>query len=122
MDRTTGYGRVDARAALAADPAFFVEARIADVAVVQKDGRPFVQVLGTANADRFAKAWIEVGTGDAPQSFKVSPRVMSAPVSGAVLDEVDAGEFAGAKKWTLRLVTEHRNGRRREARFVLDAG
>jgi hypothetical protein len=37
-----------------------------------------------------------------------------------VLGEIPAAEFAGSAKWQIRLTTEHRNGRSREARFELD--
>ena len=44
------------------------------------------------------------------------------PVRKSVLDDLNAENFRGAKEWTLRLITEHKDGARREARFNLKLG
>lgn len=119
VDLETGYGLLDARAALAADPAFFIEPAIRDVAAVRKDGGVYVRVTGTADADRWRSAWIEMGQGEAPGNWQPSGRKLVAPVRDGVLDDLPAGLFRSGGVWTLRLVVEHENGRRREARHVL---
>ncbi|MBW2236508.1 MAG: hypothetical protein JRG85_14065 [Deltaproteobacteria bacterium] len=48
------------------------------------------------------------------------PAEIGKPVRGGVLGDIPAAEFAGSAKWQVRLITEHRNGRSREARFELD--
>ncbi len=122
VDRNTGYGLLDARAALQASPDFFVEARISGVTVVKKQGRPWVRVLGTADANRFRRAWLELGRGENPEEWKrVSDRI-SKPVHDGTLFDVNVKHLRGSKTWTLRLIVEHRNGTRREARFVLNLG
>jgi hypothetical protein len=118
-DQFTGYGLLDAKAAAAADPEFFLEARILGVWVVEKDGEPFLRVFGTADADAFRKAWIEIGSGKNPRRWKAVSKTVTRPVRDSVLDDLSADNFAGAGQWTLRLVTEHQNGKRREARFYL---
>ena len=70
VDQVTGYGLLNARDALVADPAFFVEALISGVGVVQKDGKAVVQVNGVANANSFQEAWLEMGAGDDPKEWK----------------------------------------------------
>ena len=122
FDRYTGHGIVDARAALTADPAFFVEAAISGVRMIQKDGKQVLAVSGTASADRFGKAWVEVGRGDDPNEWTVASEELVTSVDDGPVAEVDVQHFQGAKRFTLRLVVEHENGRRREARFTLDVG
>ncbi|MFQ5881014.1 MAG: S8 family peptidase [Candidatus Methylomirabilales bacterium] len=119
-DQYTGYGLLDARAALAADPAFFIEARLTRVQPAQEGGQTVVRVSGTADANAFAKAWIEVGPGKHPTKWKQVSRTLTRPVKGGTLDDLAAGHFRGAKQWVLRLITEHKNGKRREARFQLN--
>ncbi len=122
VDQFTGYGVLDAAAALKADPEFYIEAAIAGVGVVNKDGKPHVRVTGTADADRFKKAWIEIGQGDRPKSWKKVAKEIGKPVTGDTLGDIPAGELAGAKQWVLRVITEHKNGSKRENRFVLKLG
>jgi len=121
VDQYSGYGLLDARAALAADPKFFVDASITGVSVIQQDGRPFVSVLGTANADQFGRAWIEIGAGESPTRWVKAAEIPSALAAGAIA-AVDAKSLQGAPKWTLKLVVEHKNGRTREARYVVNLG
>ena len=122
VDQYTGYGLVDARTALAADPAFFVEARIASVAAEQIDGGAVVQITGTADADRFASAWLEIGPGEDPAEWTRIDGGPTGPVRSGVLGRVPAAAFGGAAKWTLRVRVEHEDGTLREARFVLTLG
>lgn len=121
-DQYTGYGVVDARAALAADPRFFVEAAIRAVTPVQRGRDVVLEVFGTADADRFEVAWLELGEGENPQRFRrVGPELTAAVADGKV-GEVAARDLTGQSVWTLRLVTRHRDGRLREARFLLTVG
>ena len=121
-DQFIGYGLIDIDAALKADPSVFVEAAIASVAAVTRDGRTLVRVTGTASADRLQEAYIEIGQGDTPTSWKRVSRSIQAPVVDGVLDELDPSIFGGAKVWMLRAVAVHQNGNRREARFKLTLG
>jgi subtilisin family serine protease len=115
IDQYTGYGLLDARAALAADPRFFVEAAIDKVAVAGNA----LQVLGRADADAFAGARIELGAGEAPESWKTVVAKIEKPVREGVLGSFPTSELAGQKIWMLRLVVRHKDGREREARFRL---
>jgi subtilisin family serine protease len=120
LDHQTGYGLLDARAALAGDPDFFVEAFIKGVGVVQRGRTTYVRVTGTANADAFGSAWIELGAGENPADFRRASRAIQDPVRDGTLDDLEAEQFRGSGQWTLRLVTVHENGRRRESRFLLN--
>ena len=122
VDADTGYGLLDVKAALVADPSFFVDARIAGIAVERKDGGVFVRVMGTADADRLASARIELGQGESPATWRSVSRRIDRAVRDGVLDDLPAQSFAGATVWTLRLVVEHANGKRRESRHVVRLG
>lgn len=122
VDRNTGYGLLDARAALAADPAFFIEAGIAGVSVAAGAGGQVVRVAGTADADRFADARVELGEGDAPTAWTAVGAPLAAKVQNGALADIPVGSFQGSRRWTIRVVVRHENGRAREARFVLNLG
>lgn len=121
VDQYTGYGLLDARAALAADPRFEIVAAISGLAVAQQDGAQVVQVSGTAAADRFAGATVEIGPGEAPQMWTAVGEV-GAAVRDGVLATIPARSFAGSARWTVRVVVRHAGGRTREARYALNLG
>ena len=81
-----------------------------------------MQVSGTADADDFETAWIELGAGENPTEWKQVSRNFEKAVHDDVLDAIGVEKFVGATQWTIRLITVHRNGTRREARFVLNLG
>ena len=122
IDNYTGYGLLDAAAALAANPDYFIESRIAGVKVVRVGGEVVLRILGSANADQFAKAMIFLGKGRPPAKwFKVNVAIKKV-VKNSTLIDLPANLFEGSKHWTIRLVTEHKNGSKREARFGLTLG
>jgi subtilisin family serine protease len=121
-DQFTGYGLLDIDAALKADPNAYVDAAIAGVDVAQASGRTVVRVNGTAASDQLKEAYIEIGQGDAPTSWKRVSRAISASVNNGVLDDLDPSVFAGGKEWTLRVIAVSRSGKQREARYKLSLG
>jgi hypothetical protein len=122
IDQYTGYGRLDVAKALAADPAYFIEALISSVEVVALDGKPNLRVNGTVDSNQLKSAWIEIGQGETPTSWKRVSGGIDQVVRGGSLADIDATLFAGATQWTLRLVVDHADGSRREARFLLNLG
>lgn len=122
VDQLTGHGLVNARAALKADPDFFISGSIDGVAATQKSGRTFVSVAGSVDANKFGKAWLELGAGDNPSEWRKVGQDIRKAVSNGPLTEFDAAELAGSQTWTIRLIVEHSNGERRESRFVLNLG
>lgn len=120
VDQFSGAGMVDARAALAMDPAFRIEASITGLEVVQGAAGPVVRVRGSAGADRFGSARIEVGRGERPTAF--TPVLPGVAAATGALGDIPADAFRGAAVWTVRLVVTHADGRTREARYVLDVG
>lgn len=86
LDQRTGYGRIDWKAALAADPSFFVEARVASLEIVRSDAGVRLKVRGTVDADVFAGAYLEIAPGDAPPDPPPAPAEVAsepAPASPA---------------------------------------
>ena len=118
----TGYGILDAKTALAADPHYYIDADIAEVSAQRTGAGTVVRVSGTADADRFASAWIEIGAGESPTEWRRVSRTLDNSVRGGQLDDLAAQNFAGAAVWTLRLVVKHVNGTNRETRHVLRLG
>ena len=70
VDQYTGYGIIDARAALKASSDYALLAGIHRLEVVQKGGSQLVRVHGTADANAFKMARIEIGKGEAPTNWK----------------------------------------------------
>jgi len=118
-DRYTGYGLVDASAALNTDPAFYVDAAIRGVRRVEENGATYIAVDGRAAANAFAGARLEIGQGEDPLDWAPADEVLSAVDEGE-LGRIPATALGGATSWTLRLVVAHADGRQRESRYRLD--
>ena len=121
-DRFTGYGVVDAPAALGADPEFFVEAAILQARPVEEDEQVFVQVFGSADANQFGRAWLEIGEGEDPSHWIPIGDALPDTVRLGVLGMIPAAQLDGANVWTVRVLVEHQNSRLREARYVIELG
>lgn len=119
-DRFTGYGIVDAKAALAADPAYFVDAAITALELVEADGLSYLRVAGDADANAFAGATLEIGAGENPAAWTSAGAPLAIPVTAGELGRIDAAQLKGSPTWTIRLVVSHANGSKREARYVVD--
>ena len=118
-DPETGYGVVDIDAARQTDPGFFVEASIDSIRYVPAADGPYLELVGTADADLFAVARIESGSGADPESFDPVDGLILDRVKGGVLTRVPYSAFAGQSTSTLRLVVEHATGRTREVRRTI---
>jgi subtilisin family serine protease len=112
-DQLTGYGRLNVARALAADPAFLLDARIDRVEIVDGAGGTVLRVDGVADANDFESAWMELGRGESPRQWRTVSATLRRPVQDGVLGEVPAVALRGGDTWTLRLVAEHANGLRR---------
>jgi subtilisin family serine protease len=121
-DQFTGYGLLDARAALAADPEFYLLSRILDAAGQKTKDGFVIEVSGRARADKFKRAWVEAGQGAQPKEWTRVSEDVAKPVDDGPLASIPISRLRGAKEWTLRLIVEHENGSRREARFALTLG
>jgi hypothetical protein len=122
VDQFTGYGLIDAAAALKAPKDYFLLTGIDRVEVVQKGGAQAVRVHGTADANALKSARIEIGAGETPTTWKGVGPAQKAAGPDSVLGDIPAVALKGARVWQIRLVVEHNNGSVREARFKLSLG
>jgi len=122
VDQFTGYGIIDARAALAAPRDYFLFAGINRVEVVGKGKTQAVRVHGTADANALKSARIEIGQGEMPTTWKNIAAAQKGGGPNSVLGDIPATALKGATVWQIRVVVEHNNGSVREARFKLNLG
>lgn len=122
VDQYTGYGIVDANAALIANKDFFITSAISGVKVEQGENGQVVVVIGTTNANMFNNATIEIGIGDAPTQWKNITDNINIAVTEDSIGNIPASAFAGSSVWVIKLTTTHKNGKTREARFRLNLG
>lgn len=122
VDQFTGYGIVDAVAALKSPKDYFLFAGISGIEVVQQGKAPVVRVRGTADGNAMKAARIEVGPGETPASWKRVGAAKKSVGPDGVLGDIPAAALQGAKVWQIRVVVEHTDGTAREARFKLTLG
>jgi subtilisin family serine protease len=122
VNQYTGYGIIDARAALRAPKDYSLLAGISGVEVVQKAGAQFVRVHGTAAANEFMSARIEIGAGDSPTNWTAIGPAQKSAGPDDVLGDIPATALRGSTVWQLRVVVTHKTGAQREARFRLSLG
>lgn len=119
-DQLTGYGRLNVAKALAADPNFFLDARIHKLDIVKENGRTVLRVYGVADANQFKQAWLELGVGESPTEWRKVSDAITKNAQSKVLAHFPATALRGSEQWILRLVVEHTNGQRREARHSVN--
>lgn len=118
-DQFTGAGRLNAIAALKADPDYFLTAKVSQVAPIKVDGKTAIQVSGTAVGSQLKSYELQLGQGDQPASWKTVLRVESKPVDDAVLGTFPVKEITAKGKWLVRVVAQ--DGKKtKEARGTLD--
>ena len=122
VDQFTGYGVIDAKAALKAPKDYFLLAGINRIEVVRKGQAQSVRVFGQAAANNFKSATIEIGAGENPTSWKAVGTAKNSSAAEAALGDIPAAAFAGATVWQVRVVVTHGNGAVREARFKVSLG
>jgi subtilisin family serine protease len=122
VDQYSGYGIIDAKAALRAPKDYLLFAGISRVEVVKAGGAQAVRVRGTADANQFKSAQLEVGGGENPKTWKrIAPAAQSKGPDDT-LGDIPATAFAGSKVWHIRVLVTHQNGAVREARYRLSLG
>lgn len=118
-DIETGYGLLNADAVLSADPAFFIESRIEGVNAAQRNNQTWLQVLGSADANRFSRATLSIGAGDSPPNWQRVGERLDKPVREGMLFEINVERLRQESRWTLRLDVVHENGKNRVSQFDL---
>src|SRR5262245_34960347 len=107
VDQFTGYGVIDARAALKAPKDYFLLAGIDRIEVTKKGEGQAVRVFGQAAANNFKSARIEVGASENPTSWKAVGTVAKSTGVNAALGDIPAAAFAGSAVWQIRVIVTH---------------
>jgi hypothetical protein len=119
-DDYTGSGMLDASTALRVGPDFFVEASIDSVQLVTVDKLTVYQVKGTADAENFKRAWLQIGSGENPGSWKYVGSKLKFPVKSGMLASIPPGAFRGSVLWQVLINVEHKNGTVRRSVYSLE--
>lgn len=117
-DQFTGAGRLNAVAALKADPDYFLTAKVTQVALVKVDGENTIEVSGTAIGSQIKSYELQIGQGDKPASWKTVVKVEGKSVDEGVLGTFPVKEITAKGKWLVRVVAQ--DGKKtKEARGTL---
>lgn len=116
-DQYSGYGMVNAKAALGVEAGFFVTAQITGVDPVETETGTVLQINGTIDSDHFKRAWMQIGPGENPGTWKYVGQKRKYPIHDGVLGVVPVSEFAGADVWQIVINVEHKNGVSKSARY-----
>lgn len=121
IDQFSGYGMLDAAAALKADPDNFITATIKGVEVVKSKAGTALAINGTISASGLKQAYIDIGAGEKPTKWT---RVLDGlqPSATGELGQVPAAKFQGSTVWIIRLTVIGSDGKTRETRFRLSLG
>ncbi|OGQ81007.1 MAG: hypothetical protein A3F90_11780 [Deltaproteobacteria bacterium RIFCSPLOWO2_12_FULL_60_19] len=117
-DLLTGYGRLNARKALEADPDYYLYAELHRIAAARESGKAVIQVFGTVMGSQLGEYRLEVGQGDNPTSWRGAGRVTGGPIKDNLVGTLTAADFGGTGRWTIRLVTQDQKGLTRESRWA----
>ncbi len=119
-DQLTGYGRLNARKALEADPDYYLYSEIHRVLPTRDQGRSVIQVLGRVTGSRLDRYEIQLGRGEDPTSWKTVIMERGRPVDDGVLGAIPGREITALGHWTVRLLAYDTNGQVRESRGRLN--
>jgi hypothetical protein len=119
-DQYTGAGRLNVTRALAADPNYYLRARITTLVPARESSGTVVRVNGTAAGQTLASYQVQLGQGESPTGWKTVAVQRGTVVEDAVLASFSAREITARGKWTVRVIVQDTAGRTREARGSLD--
>ena len=84
---------------------------------IKTEDDDFYEIKGTANAKVFKRAWLQIGFGENPGSWKYVGVKIKKPIMGDVLSRVKASEFTAPGLWNVIVNVEHKNGTVHRAAF-----
>jgi len=106
-DNLTGYGLLDATAALKADPDYFSIAKIRKVAFSKQGGKAVIAVYGSVDSSDFNDAWLEIGYGNKPKKWKkISTSIRQGIKYGRMATFPIASNITKRGKWIVRLLVK----------------
>lgn len=87
-----------------------VAAHIERLEVLQEKNTPEYELIGTASARSFKRAWVSIGDGEDPQEWKRVGRKLKQPVVDGSLMRLPATEFTHTGLWQIELYVEAEDG------------
>lgn len=105
-DQYTGYGLLNARKALQAEPDYYTDVRINRIATAKRSGKVVIEVYGTAESSDFEAAWVEAGFGEKPGEWKKAGETIEKGVKEGLITEVKPEVFTKRGQWSLRLMVK----------------
>lgn len=114
-DQFTGFGLLDAGAALQADPKYYLIAWIQKVQAVKEKGELCLEVLGTVDGSDFKEASIDLGFGEEPDEWGQIVKIETVQKDGR-LGLIQATSFKYSGRWTVRLQVKDKKEKVRESR------
>jgi hypothetical protein len=118
-DQYTGAGRLNAIKALKAEPDWYLLGQVTAVQPTQEKGQTVIQVHGTVIGSNLKGYTLELGKGEAPESWKRVAETRGQEVREGLLGTISVGEITSRGTWTIRVVAQDKKGNRREARGTL---
>ena len=119
-DQLTGYGRLNARKALEADPDYYLYAELHRVLPARESGRPVVQVFGRVAGSRLVRYEIQLGQGERPTAWKAVITEHGRAVEDGLLGSIPSREVTARGRWTVRILAHDAGQKVRESRGALN--
>ena len=119
-DQLTGYGLLNASAALLADPDYYTFAKINSITPVQREGALVVQVHGSADSSELREAWLELGHGKSPSKWKKVAKIPKVGIREGVLAELSPQEFNKGGTWSVRVMVKTKKHGTKEGWGTMD--
>ncbi len=94
-----------------------ITAEITGVELVSADDRDYLHILGTIGAPWFKRAWMQIGQGSTPSTWRFVGQKRKYPIEDGVLGKIPLSEFSGGDLWQVVINVEDTNGLTKQARF-----
>ena len=92
-------------------------AEITGVEPAETEAGVVLHVKGTVDSDAFKRAWLKIGAGRDPETWRYVGQKRKYPITDGVLGVVPLTEFSGSDVWQVVVSVEHRDGTRKTARY-----
>jgi hypothetical protein len=118
-DRHTGAGRLNAVKALRADPDWYLLAQVKRIQAAREGNQTVIRVSGTVAGSALTGYTVQLGKGEAPESWKRVGQADRA-VENGLIGTIPLREITSRGTWTIRVVARDARGSEREARGTLN--
>ncbi len=116
-DQYSGHGMINAKAALSVENDYSVTAEISRVDLVPAEAPQFARVYGTIDASKFKRAWMQIGPGENPGSWRFVGPKRKYPIRDSELGIIPIRNFNSEGIWQVVVNVEHQNGVIKRAAF-----